>query len=329
MTLIAALRFACLTFWLACSVTVAASSRAPLDLDGYIDWSGAVTILHRGDFVDPYFALQALLLAHENGLDITEPAGKWINWLMVRQKPDGTFDRFCRAGPVWLGCKLADTDDALLALWIRLLDTMPASSRTQPAWHVSYSKTQAALRRLLDPVRGIYSVSPALQEGLLMDNVEIWSQVTAMGTPDASSAGNTLALAVHRVFWDRHAQRFLVSTQPEHNTLPQTFYPEHVAQIYPLLFNFPLPDGMQPGSLYNRWMKQHRHEWLQQTKSDFAWGLIALLALRQGDLQSARCWLRETRTFRRTRHWTVTDDVVEQILQQKKLTAAGADAVCT
>ncbi|RYG09478.1 MAG: hypothetical protein EON92_14595, partial [Burkholderiales bacterium] len=48
----------------------AAAARTPLVLDGYADRNGAITVLHGGDSADPYFAMQALLLAHDNGLDI-------------------------------------------------------------------------------------------------------------------------------------------------------------------------------------------------------------------------------------------------------------------
>lgn len=65
-----------------------------VDLRGYADSTGAITILNGGDTTDPYFAMQALLLAHDNGLDVSVPAEKFANWLLPYQKPDGTFDRF-------------------------------------------------------------------------------------------------------------------------------------------------------------------------------------------------------------------------------------------
>ena len=54
--------------------------------------------------------MQALLLAHDNGMEISEPAEKFVNWLLPRQKPDGTFDRFCRdAAKNWAGLQDAPT----------------------------------------------------------------------------------------------------------------------------------------------------------------------------------------------------------------------------
>ncbi|MBC7500768.1 MAG: hypothetical protein H7315_09760 [Herminiimonas sp.] len=297
-----------------------------LSLAGYVDDGGAISILHRGDTVDPYFALQALLLAHENGLDISSHAEKWAEWVMARQKPDATFDRFCRVGPVWAPCKTADADDALLALWLKFLDTMPARLQDKPAWRQSYQMSGAALRRLRDK-RGIYLVSPVYQHGLFMDNLEVWSWKPARQVGRKTNSAGKLAESIRAVFWDDGQQRFLVSTQPEQQRLAHTFYPEHVAQIFPLFVDFSLL-STDAASYYKRWMTEHRRLWLSQVHDDFAWGLVAVVALRQRDLASARCWLRETAKYRHSVHWTVTDEVASQILQQKNVRMAAPEEPC-
>jgi len=45
-----------------------------LDLSGYTHESGIISVLHSGNSFDPYFAMQAPLLAHDNGMDISVPA---------------------------------------------------------------------------------------------------------------------------------------------------------------------------------------------------------------------------------------------------------------
>ena len=61
--------------------------------------------------------MQALLLAHDNGMDVAALAEKFADWLVTKQKPDGTFDRFCKdAAGRWTSCKAADADDSLLAM---------------------------------------------------------------------------------------------------------------------------------------------------------------------------------------------------------------------
>ena len=297
----------------------------PLDLAGYAAADGSITVQRAGATIDPYFALQALLVSREEGLDGQAYAVRWFEWLAPRQKLDGTFDRFCRAGPVWLGCKGADADDALLALWLKFLDGLPAEVERRPAWQASRAAARTALARLFDPQKRIYLVSPVFQHGLFMDNLEVWSYRGGRG--DEGPEGPALARAIRSVFWDAAQQRFLVSTQPEQRTVEPRFYPDAVAQVYPLVVGFPqVPGGA--AVWYKDWMRQHRREWLAQVQHDFAWGLLALVAVRQGDSVSAACWLRVTRDFRHGPHWTVTDEVVAQALAKRGVRAAPAAAEC-
>lgn len=299
-----------------------------LELSGYADDGGAITVLHGGDSADPYFAMQALLLAHDNGMDIAAPAEKFANWLVPQQKPDGTFDRFCR-GPDknWVSCKTADADDSLLALWMKLLETMPAQLQKNPVWMKSYQTSKTSLERLLQPSRGIYMVSPVYLHGLFMDNLEVWSLKVHLKQPRQQAEADKLARAIHDTFWEPVNKRFLVSTQLEQRTQKPAFYPDHVAQIFPLLVDFPLLP--QDARLYYRnWMRLHRADWLSQGKADYPWGLLAVLALRQNDQASARCWLREATPLRHSARWAVTDETSYQILVSRGLTAAAKDASC-
>lgn len=297
----------------ACATAVHAAPR--LDLAGFLDAEGAISVQHRGDTVDPYFALQALLLAHGEGLDAREPARRWAAWLLPRQKPDATFDRFCRRGAAWEPCKTADADDALHALWLRLLRAFPDAIDSARR-DASARASAASLARLLQPAAGYYWASPVVPHGLFIDNLEVWSL-------DRSPA---LAETVHRTFWDPGERRFRVSTQLEHRA-PRAFYPDAVAQVMPLAVGFPrLPAA--PQAVYREWMARHRGEWLRQAHGDFAWGLIAVVAANHGDAASAACWLRETLPLRRGPHWTVTDEVARQVLAARGIAPAPREAGC-
>ncbi|MES2955733.1 MAG: hypothetical protein V4711_09760 [Pseudomonadota bacterium] len=307
----------------------AAAGAAPgLDLTGYADTAGAITVLHGGDSADPYFAMQALLLAHDNGMAIAVPAEKFVNWLLPRQKPDGTFDRFCRdAAKNWASCKTADADDSLLAMWMRLLDTMPDKLSKNPAWQKSRSISQASLAHLFQPSRGIYMVSPVVLHGLFMDNLEVWSLKVHGRQPAQRVEAEKLASAIHETFWNPVDKRYLVSTQLEQRSQKPAFYPDHVAQIFPLLVDFPLLPA-NARQHYRAWMQTHRSEWLAQGKADYPWGVLAVLALRQNDKASASCWLREAAPMRHSARWAVTDETSYQLLLAKGVSAAGAGTNC-
>lgn len=307
-----------------------AGAAAPpaLDLRGYSDAAGAITVLHGGASVDPYFAMQALLLAHDNGMAIAEPAEKFINWLLPRQKPDGTFDRFCRdAAKNWAACQSADADDSLLAMWMRLMETMPDKLAKNPVWQKSHSISQASLAHLFQPSRGVYMVSPLVLHGLFMDNLEVWSLKMHSRQPAQRAEADKLARAIHATFWNPVDKRFLVSTQLEQRAQKPAFYPDHVAQIFPLLVDFPILPA-QARQHYRGWMQLHRSEWLSHGKADYPWGLLAVLALRQDDKATAACWLREATPLRHSARWAVTDETAYQLLVGKGLRAAEPAARC-
>ncbi|MFP8777241.1 hypothetical protein [Hydrogenophaga sp. RWCD_12] len=309
-----------------CMATGTLGHTQVLDLGGYTDTSGAVAIQHRGNTVDPYFTLQALLLAKENGLDTRGLDVPWARWLLARQKPDATFDRFCRNGPVWQPCKTADADDALLALWLRFIDTLPAAVRQEPAFVQSAAAASATLLRLVSPPTGIYLVSPVYMHGLFMDNLEVWTYLPAHAATQ-NKARPSFGASIQSVFWDPERLRYHVSTQPEQKTAASKFYPDAVAQIFPHTVNFPfIPGGAK--AHYRRWITEHRAEWLRQVETDFAWGLIATVSLHQGDLVSVRCWQQKALPARHGPHWTVTDEVVQQILQARSIAPQPPEKNC-
>ncbi len=313
---------------LACLAHAVVSHAAPqLEMGGYMDQDGAITVLHKGDSADPYFAMQALLLAHENGMDISTPAAKFVNWLVPMQKPDGTFDRFCRrVENKWVSCKTADADDSLLAIWMKLLETMPAQLNKNPVWKKSYRISKTSLDHLFQPSRGIYMVSPVYLHGLFMDNLEVWSLKNHLKKPVERAEADKLARAIDGTFWDPVNKRYLVSTQLEQRSEKPVFYPDHVAQIFPLLVDFPIREDAK--SYYRNWMRMHRGEWLSQGETDYPWGILAVLALRQNDIVTARCWLREAAPLRHSSRWAVTDDASYQILAGKGLTPAAKEVSC-
>lgn len=305
-----------------------AATKPVLDLTGYADEQGAISVLHGGPSADPYFAMQALLLAHDNGMDASTSIQNFINWLMPLQKPDGTFDRFCRVGAKeWQACKTADADDSQLALWMRLLQTNSKELATNPAWIKSAVLTKSSLGRLLQPSRGIYMVSPVYLHGLFMDNLEVWSYQVAATQPGQASEAKQLAQSIHATFWDSVNKRYMVSTQLEQQSEKRVFYPDYVAQIFPLLVGFPIPQ-VDARAHYKRWMTDYRSSWLKQSESDYPWGIVAVLSLRENDKASVRCWLRQAMPLRHSDRWAVTDETAYQIVTQRGIKPADKETSC-
>lgn len=280
----------------------AALGSKTLDLTGYIDETGAITVQRNGDTVDPYFALQALRLAKAHGLDTSAPASDWFHWLAPRYEASSRLDRYCKRQSQWWSCKSADADDASLALWLAFLQAHPPGSGNTVRISALKQQARRNLQALQDRRTGLYRVSKQVPHSLFMDNLEVWSV-----QPSAR-----LTRAIQGAFWDGHLQIFRVSTQPDHPHPMAVFYPDAAAQLYPLLMKFPFIPGGAP-AFYKHWMARHRHTWLNQMPTDFAWGLVALAAWEQGDFETVRCWQERAAPLRHGLHWTVTDEVVFQI----------------
>lgn len=274
-----------------------------LDLTGYIDETGAITVQRNGDTVDPYFALQALLLADAHGLDTSAPASGWLNWLAPRYEASSRLDRYCKRQSQWWSCKSADADDASLALWLAFLQARPSGAGNTVRISALKQQARQDLQALQDRRTGLYRVSKKIPHNLFMDNLEVWSV----------QPSKRLERAIQRAFWDGHLQIFRVSTQPDHPYPMAVFYPDATAQLYPLLMKFPHIPGGKP-AFYKQWMAKYRQLWLGQMPTDFAWGLVALAAWEQGDFETVLCWQARALPLRHGLHWTVTDEVVFQII---------------
>jgi len=291
-------------FAIALAMSFGATSAAKtLDLSGYVDGSGAITVQHQGDTVDPYFSLQALWLAQSQGMDVSAYALPLAQWLDSQFRAIGHLGRYCKTPTTWIWCKAPDADDSSLALWLDLLRHLPSSERNRINASALEARAWQDLQRLQDMRLGIFKVSPHWTHGLFMDNLEVWS----------TRPSPRLAQSIRNVFWDANKQLFRVSTQPEHPHPGNSFYPDATAQIYPLLVGYPLiPGGATP--YYQNWMTLHRRSWLAQIGHEFPWGLIAIVAWQQGDLDTVRCWQQKALPFRHSFFWTVTDEVVAQLL---------------
>lgn len=285
--------------------------------------SGAIVLETDGNFVDPYFALKALLTAQDEGLDIRRPALAWIEWLLPRQLPDGRFQRYClNSGETWRACKAADADDALLALWLQLLyrmspDEMPA------AWRASANKAEEQLAWLYDHKLGIYAVSRRTPVGLFMDNVEIYAALRDIAASqkrlgEQAAAQQTEARAqatassIVRVFWDKKHNRFRVSTQWHWR---HDFYPDAVAQTYPWLLGLPTPKDRN--LQWSDWRKHYGPVWIERRRDPHPWGLVALTAMQLGDNDTAACWLVKSAPFRYSSDWNVLEEVAYQAIEAK------------
>ncbi len=298
---------------------------------------GALVLQNAGNYIEPYFATKALLMAEDAGLDIRQSGLAWIGWGLAHQNSQGRFERYCqKADGAWHECGAADADDSMLALWLQLLYRMAPGNGLPREWQSSAKKAESQLAHLRNRRLGLYHVSDRNHVALLMDNVEVYSALRDMaaaksrfgdekGARQTAKDADRLASAIQHVFWNQRAQWY----RPSMQKTPPRFYPDVVAQVYPWLAGLSAP-GQDVQVLWTRWKSRFAPAWLESSYDPHPWGLVALAALKTGDKGSAGCWLAHAQSLRYSSRWNVLEEAVYQGLEQRFSQGQRADAAaCT
>ncbi len=308
------------------SLFLAAGTRevwgADFDPANFQAGDGALVLNPGGNYVEPYFATKALIVAQDGGLDIHRAASAWIAWALPRQKRNGLFRRFCKAGDQWRDCAPADADDSMLALWMQLLYRMAPASGMSPEWQRSIQLSADQLSKLRNRRLGVYHVSRNNHVALLMDNIEVYSALRdvahaqsrlhdlAAAATDKEAA--KLEAAIDRVFWNRRKEKFRPSMQKDR----PAFYPDVVAQAYPWLADVNVP-GQDSHAAWEQWKRNYGAGWIARSYDSSPWGLIAMAADKVGDWRSAACWTSHSEPLRGSSTWNVLDEAIWQSLRAR------------
>lgn len=294
--------------WALCASAVAAAEPVPVRpfLGQYARADGSISVTARSDFVDPYFANKALLIAWEAKIDIAEPTKKWLQWLLPRQRVDGGFDRYCFEAGGWRACKPADADDSSVATFLQLATVYQAHQRSRGLAESLQGLDEAKKRAswLLSKLRqsnGIYKAFQDRPIAYLMDNTEVFASLVVTGQ---KAAAEDLKKAVSKAFY-RAGQ-----WQPANVEFDQrTFYPHALAPAY--RWHTGLLSPAQVQTEFGTWAKQWGDAWLHRKQDEFAWGLIGWGARHVDDQHWVRCWRFLHRDPDREVGWTVLDESVD------------------
>jgi hypothetical protein len=283
---------------------------------------GAIELNPGDNYIEPYFATKALLVAQDSGLDIRRPARAWIAWALPRQRRDGLFRRYCRKNNQWRDCAPADADDSMLALWMQLLYRMAPDAGISAEWLRSIDLSSRQLEKLRNRRLGVYHISKRNHVALLMDDIEVYAALKDIAQAQArlhdpaaaatAARSEELQSAIERVFWDRRHHRFRASMQKS----PPAFYPDEVAQVYPWLAGM-RGSTQNPRQAWDQWKAQFGVGWIERRYDSHPWGLVALAAAELGDSHSAACWVSQSDALRGSSSWNVLEEAVWQGLRAR------------
>jgi hypothetical protein len=304
-----------LLFCGACRAAAADDLPAVPAFADFAEPNGALTVFPKGDYVEPYFALKALLAAHRLGVDVAPQASAFSHWLLPFQQANGPFPRICRSGAAeWLACGPADADDSLDALWCLLAaEVLPADE----VLAASCVRSLQHLATLWNPAQQTFHAA-AGSAAYFADNVEVIGALSHLRGSSAASTrfavqlaalpGSASMLRGLRLTYGYDPNGALEPLRASMPPTPYGFYPNAVAPVY--LWLYDLRGGASGARYWRLWMERYGAQWLAGASDHYPWGLIAWAAYRSGDQASAQRWLDNADAWRAVGRWNIVEEGV-------------------
>ena len=100
-----------------------------------------------------------------------------------------------------------------------------------------------------------------------------------------SEMRNKLQAQIEKIFWDDANQRWRII---ENSDLyhQKEFYPDGVAQIYPLIYEFPVKEKKKQKILYEQFTEKFQWQKLNKKRSGFLWAMTGMAAAQMGDINN-------------------------------------------
>ncbi len=300
------------------AVIDSSNQRPVLDLTRFSRAFGLTAVLADGDIHDPYFSGKALICAHQLGMSVHDQARAMLDWLLPKQRGDGSFARYCLRASQWEPCLQADADDSMCAIVIELISMLSMGTGIRSKWQSSIDRCQSLLG-LLRSERGTYNISAILPVQLLMDNCEVYESLVRLAdcyrsnamsarASQASAQAESLGASIVKQFWQPATASYLVTSQSGPGS---AFYPDATGQLFPLLGGLYLQPGT-PGIDLQRWIDQYGSAWLNGSSDHYPWGLIAMGFHLAGRTDISRQWLDFAGGLRGTSRWNVLEEAIFQ-----------------
>lgn len=301
----------------ACTVQSTAQSSKPVPFKDFTMADGALTVFPQGDYVEPYAALKGMIMAHRLGVDVSDPANAFAEWILPFQQANGPFPRICRSGGTrWLACGPADSDDSLAVMWCVLAaEVLPGKRELD----VSCQRALDNLVTLWEPSAQTFRAMFGGQAAYFANNVEVMTALKQLRQRKDASVRYATVLArlpANAVMDLGLARNFGYepdrALEPERASVPETpyaFYPNSVAPIYPMIYN--MRTGMDRRRDWRDWNAKYGEAWQAGVVDYFPWGLIAVAAYMAGDRKSAGQWLWHARRWKQEGRWNIIEEGVQ------------------
>jgi len=259
--------------------------------------------------VNPYFSCRAALGLLEGTAAEREisAVSRYLNrHTEILLDSDGAVGVYEEKGDTLVRTDKGDSEDAYLGVYLELLGKYlltVGGTEELYSWEEGLRTAVDALESLTED--GLTKVSAANDTKYLMDNLEAWKGLaTAEDGLDAlfgdSAAlsdvreriGNMRRLMEERIteaFWDKKEKRWMVIEGV--SSPAEEFYPDWVAQIYPLIYEFPVKSRSAQRRLYHDFSEEFSWETVEKDPTEFVWAMVGMGAAQTGDAKKLEDFL--------------------------------------
>lgn len=249
--------------------------------------------------VNPYFACMAALglLAETKNCPITETekkaVGRYLDWHTgILLETDGKMGIYRKKSGKLIYKEKADSEDGYLGMYLFLMGKYlekTESTDLPEYWKKGISLALKKIQSLMQD--GITQVSEENTTVYLMDNLEVWKglyELEHAGLKDVQAIRemrNKLQAQIEKLFWDDANQRWRII---ENSDLyhQKEFYPDGVAQIYPLIYEFPVKEKKKQKILYEQFTERFQWQKLTKKRNGFLWAMTGMAAAQMGDINN-------------------------------------------
>ena len=249
--------------------------------------------------VNPYFACMAALglLAETKNCPITETekkaVGRYLDWHTgILLETDGKMGIYRKENGKLIYKEKADSEDGYLGMYLFLMGKYLGKTENTDlpeSWKKGISLALKKIQSLMQD--GITQVSEENTTVYLMDNLEVWKglyELELAGIEDTqaiSEIRKKIQRQIEKKFWDDANQRWRIIGNSDLYH-PAEFYPDGVAQIYPLIYEFPVKEKKKQKVLYDQFTESFQWQKLNKKRTGFLWTITGMAAAQMGDIHN-------------------------------------------
>ena len=252
--------------------------------DGEIYMNG-----HQEGDVNPYFSCIAALglLSETKTLPVSQEeltaVSRYLNWHTEKLlETEGKMGIYQIKDREIIRTETADSEDAYLGLYLQLMGRylkITGSADQLVSWE---DGVDLALRRIrILRKEGTMQVSEENPTVYLMDNLEVWRGLYEFENSgfaddkDIKLLRQQLEERIQEVFWDKNRQKWKITIDND-NYDKTVLYPDGIAQIYPLIYEF--PTDKEQKLLYQEFCENFKWQELNKDCNGFAWTMTGMAA---------------------------------------------------